>query len=74
MDGCEYSTETIIVALKERIAGTNFFLEINILLIKELLKQQMTASSPVKINTVLFKEWMTVILSVTKEKVTLLNE
>ena len=25
VDGCEYSIETIIKALKERIAGTNIF-------------------------------------------------
>ena len=30
-DGFEYSMKIIIVPLKERIAGTNFFLETNIL-------------------------------------------
>ena len=66
MDGWKYSTEIITVPLKERIR-TNFFLEINILLLKELLKQWMTtASSPVKIYTVHFKEWITAILSVIK--------
>ena len=64
MDGCEYSIETIIVPLKERIAET-FFWEITILLPRELLKQRMTASSLVKINTAHFKECMTSILSVT---------
>ena len=33
-------------------SSSQLFLEINILLLKELLKQWMTASSPVKINTV----------------------
>ena len=33
---------------------------------KELLKQWMAASSPVKINKVPLKEWMTATLSVTK--------
>ena len=42
--------EVNIAPLKECIAGTNLFLEISILLHKELLKQWMTASSPVKIN------------------------
>ena len=36
------------------------------LLLKELLKQWMTASSPVKINIVPFKEWINAILTVTK--------
>ena len=36
------------------------------LLLKELLRQWMTASSPVKTNVVHFKEWMTAFLSVTK--------
>ena len=56
MGGCEYSIEIIIASLKERIARTNFFLEVNILLLKELPKQWMTVTSPVKINTVPFKE------------------
>ena len=51
MDGCEYSTEIIIVTLKKRIVETNFFSEINILLLKVLLKQWMSANFPVKINT-----------------------
>ena len=52
MDDCDqYSIEIITVPLKERIAGTNFFLDKNILL---------------KINTVPFKEWIITILSVTK--------
>ena len=34
------------------------------LLLKELLQTMMTASSPVKIKTAYFKEWMTAILSV----------
>ena len=50
----------------------NFFLEINTLLVKELLKKWMTGSS-VKINIVPFKECMTAILSVTK-KITILNK
>ena len=50
MDGCKNSEETVIVPLNERIVGTLFF-KINILLLKELLKQQMTAASSVKINT-----------------------
>ena len=35
-------------------------------MLKELLKQWMTASSPVKINKVLFKEWMNATPTVTK--------
>ena len=35
---------------------TPTFLEINILFLKELLKQWMAARPPVKINTVSFKE------------------
>ena len=65
MDGCKYSVEIIIATLKERMSKF-FFFEINILLLKELLKQRTTASSPVKINIVHFKELMTAILSVTK--------
>ena len=42
------------------------FLEIKLVLQELLLKQWMTVSSPVKINTVPFKEWMTAIVSVTK--------
>ena len=66
MDGCENSAEIIIVPLKERIAGINFFLEINILLLKELLKQWMIVSSPVKVNTALFIKWITAILFMIK--------
>lgn len=36
------------------------------LLLKELLQTMMTASSPVKIKTAYFKEWMTAILPVIK--------
>ena len=43
------------------------------LLLKEILKQQMTASCPVKTNIVPFKEWMNVILTATKTN-TLLQE
>ena len=66
IDGWKHSREIITVPLKEHVAGRNFFFEINILLLKELLKQWLTASSPVKINTAPFKEWMNSILSVTK--------
>ena len=55
MDGCESSIEMIVVPLKERIAVIDFFLETNILLLKELLKQWMTAASSVKINGLLLK-------------------
>ena len=41
MDVCEYSLEKIIVPLTECIAETNFFFEVNILMLKELLKQTM---------------------------------
>ena len=40
--------------------------QLQYLLPKELLKQRMTASSPVKINIVPFKEWINAILTVTK--------
>ena len=66
MDGCEYSIEIIVAHLKERIARSNFFLKINILLLKQLQKQWITSSFPVKINTVHFKEWMAVIPFVSK--------
>ena len=69
MDGCQYSLEIIITPLKERLTETNFNLEINILLLKKLLKQWMTARSPVKINTVSFKEWVSATLSMTKTDV-----
>ena len=66
MDGCEYSLEIIIVLLKEHITETNFFLEINILLLEELLKQWMAARFLVKLNTLSLKQWMTATLYVTK--------
>ena len=71
MDGCDYSFEIIIVItvpLKEHITETIFFVvvEANVLIAKELLKQWMTARSPVKLNTLSLKEWMTATLSVTK--------
>ena len=40
--------------------------QLQCLMLKELLKQWMTASSPVKINKVLFKEWMNATPTVTK--------
>ena len=40
--------------------------QLQCLMLKELLKQWMTASSPVKINKVLFKERMNAIPTVTK--------
>ena len=46
-------------------------LEIKILLLKELLNQWMTVRSPVKINTVSFKQLMTATLSVTKTDILL---
>ena len=52
MDGCEYSIEIMTALLKERVTRNIFFLEIHILLLKELLKQWMTAGSLIKINTV----------------------
>ena len=48
------------------MAGTNCFLEVNIVLLEEILRQWMTARSPIKVNAEFFKEWMTAILSVTK--------
>ena len=47
------------------------FLEINIPLLKELFKQWITARSPVKVNTLSFREWMTGTLSVTKTDILL---
>ena len=41
-------------------------MEINIPLLKQSLRQWMTARSPVKVNTISFKEQMTATLSVTK--------
>ena len=66
MDGCKYTSEIIILPLKTRITEVNVFLEINILLLKRLLKRWMAARSPVKTNAVSFKEWMTATLSVAK--------
>ena len=40
--------------------------QLRYLLLKEFLKQWMTASSHVKINTVSFKGWMNAILTATK--------
>ena len=48
-------------------------MEINKVLLEEILKPEMTVSSPIKINTEPFKKWMTAILSVTKTD-TLLRE
>ena len=56
MDDFEYSLEIIIVPLKERIAETNFFFWKHTIAEKIVLKQWITARSPVKINTVSFKE------------------
>ena len=57
MDVCEHSLEIIIVPLKERIAETNFFFgNKHTIAEKIVLKQWITARSPVKINTVSFKE------------------
>ena len=47
------------------------FLEINTLLLKELLKQWMTARFLVKMNIVSFEEWVTATLSVTKTDILL---
>ena len=66
MVGCEYSLEIIIVSVKPL-----FFLEMNMLLPKELLKQWMATRSPLKLNTLSFKEWMTATLSVTKADIVL---
>ena len=71
MEDCDYTIEIIIVPLKERIAETNFFFKINIPLLKELVKRWVTAITPVKINTVPFKEWMTAIPSVAKTDILL---
>ena len=69
MDGCEYLE--IIVPLKEHITEVIFFKKINILLLKELLQQWMTARSPVKLNTLSLKEWVTAALFVTKTNILL---
>ena len=66
MDDFEYPLEIIIVPLKERIAETNFFFRNKHTIAEDIvLKQWITARSPVKINTVSFKEWMTATISVT---------
>ena len=75
MDGWEYSLEIIIVLLKERIAETNFFFFFgNKYTIAEKIAQAskwVTAKSPVKINIISFKEWITATLSVTKADILL---
>ena len=55
-----------IITLKEQTTETNFFLVINILLLKKLLKECKTVTFPIKINTISFKEWMTATLPLTK--------
>ena len=70
MDSCEY-LEIIIVPLKEHTTEAIFFKKINILLLKELLKQWMTARSPVKLNTLSLKEWVTAVLFVAKTNILL---
>ena len=62
MDGCECSIEIVMVNAQMTLK----FVEIIMLRLKELLKQLMIASSPVKIKTILLKEWMSAILSVAK--------
>ena len=57
MDDFEYPLEIIIVPLKERIVETNFFFRNKHTIAEDIvLKQWITARSPVKINTVSFKE------------------
>ena len=71
MDDFEYSLEIIIVPLKERIAENNFFFgNKHTIAEKIVLKQWITARSPVKINTVSLKEWMTATISVTSKYLT----
>ena len=53
IDGYEYSLEIIIVPLKERMTETNFFTQINILLLKET---SYTARTPVSVNALSFEE------------------
>ena len=48
MSGCVYYLEII---MKEHITENKLFFEINILLLKKLLKQWMTPRYPIKINT-----------------------
>ena len=60
IDDCIYSNRTF----EKTHSWNQLSLEINILLLKELIKQWMTASSPVKINIVPFKEWISAIPSV----------
>ena len=51
----------------ERMDGCEYSKkQLHYLLLKELFKQWVTASSPVKINMVPFKKWMNAILTVTK--------
>ena len=65
----EWMTASILVItpFKERIAGTNFFLWNKHITDKRIAQTTMTASSPVKITTLPFKEWMTAIVSMTKK-------
>ena len=65
MDDCEYSTEIIIVPLKERITRNNFFGNKHTTA-DRITQTLMTASSSVKIHSTL-QRWMTAILSVTKQ-------
>ena len=73
MDGFEYSLEIINVLLKESIAETNFFLETNILLLKELLKQTINdyKISRQKKETLSFKECTFGTFSVAKTNILL---
>ena len=69
----EWSSRNNYGNFERRLSWNQLFLEINILLLEELLKQWMIASSLVKTNILPFKEWMIVILSGTKTD-TLLQE
>ena len=73
MDSCEYFLEIIIVPLKESIAETNFFYEIDILFLKQLLKETMDDCKISRQNKYIsFKEWTTTTtLSVTKTDILL---
>ena len=59
-------SEKCTVRLKEVFYRNNYsafdqlFLEINILLLKELFKQWIIVTSPIKIKTAPFKQWMSV--------------
>ena len=57
--------------VKKMDACENSKKKLQYLLLKELLKQWMTASSPVKINIVPFKEWMNAKLTVRKADILL---